>query len=168
METSTMQSSQTKARRLLALAFGAALLPLAATPAAAETREFYIVTVHIDGKTSIKGDDTHPPEPFPSEPFAQSGGMWVKGPAENGEWQARVFVFDPAQVTVRAGDEVRLHFMGVQGVKHHVSVEGVDGAAEVSRGTMRTISFTAKEPGIVRFSCADHGPSMQGQVVVLP
>lgn len=39
-----------------------------APAAAAETRELYIVTVHIDGKTNVKGDATRKPEAFPDKP----------------------------------------------------------------------------------------------------
>jgi hypothetical protein len=95
----------------------ASVLALSAGAPAVETavREFYIVTVHIDGKTNVKGDSTHKPEAFPEAPFASTKGMWVKEPQADGEWSVRTFVFDPAEVTVQQGDEVRLHFVGVQG-----------------------------------------------------
>lgn len=136
-------------------------------PARAELREFYIVSVHYDGKTNVAGDATHKPEAFPDDPFANSGGMWVKRPKDNGDWQARAFVFDPAQVTVHQSDKVKLHFVGVHGGSHHVSLEGVEDAVEVKRGTMKTIAFTARKPGLISYICADHPPSMRGQVVVL-
>lgn len=134
----------------------------------APIREFYIVTVHYDGKTNLQGDATHKPEAFPEAPLTSSNGMWVKGPSENGDWRVRAFVFDPAQVTVQQGDEVRLNFVGVHGGSHTIAVEGVGEPVVVKRGTAQTVSFKAERPGIVTFRCDDHPPSMRGQVVVLP
>lgn len=138
-----------------------------ALPASAEVREFYIVTVHYDGKTNAKGDATHKPEAFPAKPFESTEGMWVKGPQANGDWNVRAFVFDPSHVTVMQGDDVRLHFVGIHGGSHQIAVEGVDNPVTVKRGTTMTVSFKAAKPGIVSFICADHPPSMRGQVVVL-
>lgn len=136
--------------------------------AAAEVREFYIVTVHHDGKTNLKGDATHKPEEFPKQPLSSSNGTWVKGPAANGDWTVRAFVFDPAEVTVQQGDEVKLHFVGVHGGSHTIHVEGIAKDVTVKRGTEQVISFTASKPGLITFTCSDHPPSMRGQVVVLP
>ena len=132
----------------------------------AETRDFYIVTVHYDGKTNVNGDATHKPEAFPEAALPSSKGMWVKGPKDNGDWQVRTFVFDPAEVTVEVGDDVNLHFVGVHGGSHTVTVEGAEPIV-VKRGTSQTVSFKAQTPGIVSFVCNDHPPSMRGQVVVL-
>jgi plastocyanin len=156
---------------------GAAVLTIAAAQApflfgaaqaVAETREFHIITVHYDGVTNPKGDATHGPEPFPEKPFASTSGMWVKGPQDNGDWTVRAFAFDPAQVTVQQGDEVRLVFVGIHGGGHTIAVEGVDKPVVVKRGTTQTVTFKADKPGLVSFVCTDHPPSMKGQVVVLP
>lgn len=156
---------------------GTALLSIAATQvpfmlgapqAAAETREFHIVTVHYDGMTNLKGDATHTPEAFPEKPFASTNGMWVKGPQPNGDWAVRAFVFDPAQVTVQQGDEVRLVFIGIHGGGHTIVVEGAEKPVVVKRGTTQTVTFKADKPGLISYICTDHPPSMKGQVVVLP
>ncbi len=154
--------------RLLTAAGTALALLSAATIAHAESREFYIVTVHIDGKTNLKGDAAHPPEPFPAKPFASTPGMWVKGPEENGDWSVRTFIFSPAQVTVMQGDEVTLHFVGVQGVGNTIAVEGVAEPVKLTRGSSASVKFTAGKPGIVGFASTTLTPSMRGQVVVLP
>jgi plastocyanin len=147
---------------------GALICSAPALSAERAVREFYIVTVHHDGKTNLKGDATHRPEVFPQKPFASTRGMWVKEPAENGDWTVRAFVFDPAEVTVQQGDEVRLHFVGVHGDSHTISVEGVAGPVIVKRGNEQIVSFKAERQGLIGFMCSDHPPSMRGQVVVLP
>ena len=153
---------------LLALTATQTPLLFGAPQAVAETREFYIVSVHYDGVTNPKGDATHGPEPFPDKPFASTNGMWVKGPQPNGDWAVRAFVFDPAQVTVQQGDEVRLVFVGIHGGGHTIVVDGVDKPVSVKRGTTQTVSFKADKPGLISYTCTDHPPSMKGQVVVLP
>jgi plastocyanin len=115
-----------------------------ASLAHAEVRDFYIVTVHHDGKTSLKGDATHKAEAFPQQPLVSTAGMSVKKPAENGDWSVRAFVFDPAEVTVQQGDEVRLHFVGVHGGSHTIVVEGVAKPVTVTRGTEQVVSFKAE------------------------
>jgi plastocyanin len=148
------------------LALGA--LATGTDPARAELREFYVVTVHYDGMTSVKGDANHRPEAFPATPFASTPGMSIKGPEANGDWSARTFVFSPAEMSVHQGDDVRLHFVGIQGGSHTIVVEGAANPVVVKRGTEQTVAFKAEKPGIVNFICTDHPPSMRGQVVVLP
>lgn len=130
--------------------------------------EFYIATVHIDGKTNIKGDAGHPPEAFPSAVMPDGGGLILTPPNADGTWNMRAFVFAPAEVTARQGDMVTLHFVGVQGPSHQIAIEGQDEVIELKRGEQQDISFEAKEPGIIRFVSLGRQPSMQGRIVVLP
>jgi plastocyanin len=146
---------------------GAVALALAG-PAYAETREFYIVTVHHDAKTNPKADATHPAEPFPASPFPSTSGMWVKGPQENGDWTVRAFTFNPSQVVVMQGDDVVLHFVGVQGAAHTIAVQGVSEPVKFTRGTTATVKLKAEKAGIIDFASTALTPSMRGQVVVLP
>ncbi len=143
-----------------ALGFGA--------PARAELREFHIITVHYDGKTNPKPSPTHGAEAYPAKPFESTNGMWVKGPESNGDWTVRAFTFNPSHITVMQGDEVKLHFVGIQGGSHKIVVDGVKDSVTVKRGTVMTVSFKAEKPGIITYNCVDHAPSMRGQVVVMP
>lgn len=145
-----------------------ALVAAIVQPAAAAERDFYIITVHHDGKTNVRGDATHGAEAYPDAPFGSTRGMWTKQPSETGDWAVRAFVFDPAEVTVTEGDDVRLHFVGVHGMSHTIEVEGVAQPVTVTRGREQVVTFKAKRAGIIRFTCKDHPPSMRGQVVVLP
>lgn len=135
-----------------------------------EVREFYINTVHVDGVTSVHGDANHDPEAFPTETLPDGRGMSLTEPDESGKWKIRSFAFVPSQMTVRKGDRVRLHFVGVQGKKHtiHVEGEGVDEALVVTRGLKRVVEFTAGEPGVVEIECYDHEPNMRAEVLILP
>ena len=63
--------------RLALLALGAWAVGVG--PAKAELREFYIITVHYDGVTNLKGDAMHKPEAFPATPFASKPGVRADG-----------------------------------------------------------------------------------------
>jgi plastocyanin len=133
-----------------------------------DAREFYIATVHLDGRTGVTASADHPAEAFPSEALPAGGGLQLTPPDAGGAWRIRAFVFQPAQITVQAGDKVRLHFVGVQGPAHRIAVEGHEGVIELKRGQMRTVEVDAAEPGRRRFASLDRLPSMQGEVLVLP
>ncbi|MGE3538566.1 MAG: cupredoxin domain-containing protein [Candidatus Tectimicrobiota bacterium] len=139
-----------------------------ATSVMAQQKEFYIVTVHLDGKTSTRGDATHPPETFPTQELPAGGGIVMRQPDAEGTWQIRAFVFQPAQITVAQGDQVTLHFLGVHGPSHTIVVEGLGEKFVVRRGERHSVTFTADKVGTIRFLALDRQPTMQGQVVVLP
>lgn len=135
-----------------------------------EVKTFYIKTVHVDGVTSIHGDDTHAPEAFPNEKMPEGGGLVLTGPGEDGKWKMRAFAFMPSQMTVHAGDRVRLNFVGAQGTRHtiHVEGDGIDQQFQLLRGTIKRVEFTAEKAGVVEVECYDHEPSMTAQVLILP
>jgi plastocyanin len=139
-----------------------------AIPARADMQEFFIATVHLDGKTSTKGDEGHPAEPFPVQQLPKGDGLVRKAPDADGVWSIRMFVFEPQQVVVRQGDEVRLHFVGVQGPTHRIEIDGQASPIVLRRGEMRAVNLKASEPGLIRFRSIGRGPTMQGQVLVLP
>jgi plastocyanin len=76
----------------------------------------------------------------------------------------------PSQIVVKAGEPIRLHFVGVQGMNHHIHLEGegVDEKFALERGTMHTVELKPEKPGIIEIECYDHPPSMRGEIVVLP
>ena len=138
------------------------------TSVLAQQKEFYIATVHLDGKTSTKGDASHPPEAFPAQSLPSGGGIVMRQPDTEGTWQIRAFVFQPAQLTVYQGDQVTLHFLGVQGPSHTITVEGQADKFVLRRGERHSVSFVADKVGPIRFLALDRQPTMAGQVVVLP
>ena len=150
------------------------LLPVAAlllvTPLRAEAAErvFYVYTLHLDGITSTQETPDHPPEAFPTQPLPPGEGLTRRAPDAAGAWRVRAFVFEPAQIVVEQGDTVVLHFVGIQGPRHAIRVDGVDGELALKRGEIQTARFTADSPGVRRYRCTQHEPTMSGEVVVLP
>ena len=64
----------------------------------------------------------------------------------------RAFTFAPDQIVVNQGDTVTLHFLGVQGPHHVITVEGV-GTFPLDRGQIHTVTFTADKPGTITYWC---------------
>ena len=148
------------------------------TPNQSTNKEFWIDTVHLDGNTN-----THPgvkcdtcPQNTPMHPAEQppvnstipmGGGFRITEPNAVGAWDFRSFTFSPDQIVVNQGDKVTLHFIGVQGAHHVVTVEGVD-TFQLMRGQIHTVSFVADKPGTITYICHVHLPNMVGQILVLP
>ena len=139
----------------------------AAAPARPGEQVFHIMTVHLDAKTSVKGDASHPPEPFPSSAASTGGGLIVRPPDEQGTWSVRAFVFQPSQVVVRQGDTVVLNFVGVQGPSHTIALDGQNERISLKRGEMKSLRFVAEQPGTIRFMSVGREPTMQGSILVL-
>jgi plastocyanin len=141
-------------------------------------KEFWINTVHLDGLTNIKAGvkcntcpqntPLHPAEQPPiNSTIPTGGGFRVTEPNKAGAWDFRSFTFAPSQIVVNQGDKVTLHFIGVQGAHHVVTVDGI-GTFELKRGQINTVSFIATNPGIINYVCHVHLPNMVGQILVLP
>jgi hypothetical protein len=64
-------------------------------------------------------------------------------------------------------DKVTLHFIGVLGVHHIITVDGV-GTFSLHRGEIHTVYFIANNPGTINSFCSVHLPNMVGQILVLP
>jgi plastocyanin len=154
--------------RCLALLAVGALAAGWALPAQAETREFHIVTVHLDGHTGIAASADHPAEAFPETPMPPGGGLILTKPNADGKWRMRAFVFQPAQVIVRQGDEVKLTFVGSQGPMHKIKVDGVADEIVLKRGEIRSVTVKADKVGSISYVSVERMPSMRGEVVVLP
>jgi plastocyanin len=147
-------------------------------PSKSTDKEFWINTVHLDGMTNINAGvkcDTcsqntplHPAETPPiSSTIPNGGGFVVTLPNKVGVWDFRSFTFSPDQIVVNQGDKVTLHFIGVQGAHHLITVDGV-GTFPLLRGQIHTVSFVANSPGILNYKCHLHMPNMVGQILVLP
>ena len=148
------------------------------SPNQSTNKEFWINTVHLDGMTNThigmkcdtcaQNTPTHPAEQPPvNSTIPTGGGFRITAPNKVGAWDFRSFTFSPDQIVVNQGDKVTLHFIGVQGAHHVVSVEGVD-TFELMRGQIHTVSFTANNPGTITYVCHVHLPNMVGQILVLP
>jgi plastocyanin len=150
----------------------------AVSPNQSTSKEFWINTVHLDGMTNInagvkcdtcpQNTPTHPPEKPPvNSTIPTGGGFRIVEPNKVGAWDFRSFTFAPDQVVVNQGDKVTLHFIGVQGAHHVITIDGVD-TFELMRGQIHTVSFVANNPGTITYSCHVHMPNMVGQILVLP
>jgi hypothetical protein len=130
---------------------------------------FWINTVHLDGLANIHGDPVamHPPEKYPNSTLPVGGGFVLTPPDKTGAWKFRSFTFDPSMIVVHQGDRVTLHFVGVQGAHHIISVEGI-GTFALARGQIHTVTFMANHPGTINYYCHIHMPNMDGQILVLP
>ena len=150
----------------------------AVNPDQTTNKEFWINTVHFDGLTNINAAvkcDTcpqntplHPAEQPPvNSTIPTGGGFRITEPNKAGAWDFRSFTFSPSQIVVNQGDKITLHFIGVQGAHHVVTVDGI-GTFELKRGQINTVSFVANNPGIINYVCHVHLPNMVGQILVLP
>ena len=148
------------------------------TPNQSTNKEFWIDTVHLDGNTNVhpgvicdtcpQNTPLHPAEQPPvNSTIPMGGGFRITEPNTVGAWDFRSFTFSPDQIVVNQGDKVTLHFIGVQGAHHMVTVEGVD-TFQLMRGQIHTVSFVADKPGTITYICHVHLPNMVGQILVLP
>ncbi len=147
------------------------------TPSHSTNKTFWISTVHLDGATTIhpgvacgnctQNIPSHPAEAFPNTTLPAGPGLVLRPPNKVGAWDMRAFTFAPDQLVVNQGDTVTLHFLGVQGPHHVITVEGV-GTFPLDRGHIHTVSFTADKPGSITYWCHIHVPNMVGQILVLP
>ena len=152
--------------------------PVIVNPSQTTNKEFWINTVHLDGATSIhaaianpnsaQNTPLHPAETPPANSTIPTGGGFrIVLPNNVGAWDFRSFTFAPDQIVVNQGDKVTLHFIGVLGVHHIITVDGV-GTFALHRGEIHTVSFIANNPGTINFFCSVHLPNMTGQILVLP
>jgi len=110
----------------------------------------------------------HPAEQPPANSSVPAGGGFrITEPNKAGARDFRSFTFVPDQIVVNQGDKITLHFVGVQGVHHVITVDSI-GTFPLIRGQINTISFIAKSPGIMNYTCHIHVPNMVGQILILP
>ncbi len=146
------------------------------TPSQSTNKTFWISTVHFDGTTTIyksvrcdnctQNTPPHPAEAFPNTTLPAGPGLVLRPPNKVGAWDMRAFTFARDQIVVNQGDTVTLHFLGVQGPHHVITVEGV-GTFPLDRGHIHTVSFIADKPGSIMYWCSVHVPNMVGEILVL-
>ena len=146
-------------------------------PSQSTNKTFWINTVHFDGTTNIhaavacdtcsQNTPLHPAEKFPNATLTAGPGIVLRPPNKAGAWDFRAFAFAPSMIVVNQGDKVTLHFVGVQGFHHVITVEGI-GTFPLDRAQIHTVSFTANTPGTIAYFCHIHVPNMVGQILVLP
>ena len=152
--------------------------PVIVSPSQTTNKEFWINTVHLDGATSLhapvanpnsaQNTPLHPGETPPANSTIPTGGGFrIVLPNNVGAWDFRSFTFAPDQIVVNQGDKVTLHFIGVLGVHHVITVDGV-GTFSLHRGEIHTVSFIATNPGTINFFCSVHLPNMVGEILVIP
>jgi plastocyanin len=157
---------------------GSASNSVIVNPSQTTNKEFWINTVHLDGATNLhaavanplstQNTPLHPGEvPPANSTIPTGGGFKIVLPNKVGAWDFRSFTFAPDQIVVNQGDKVTLHFIGVLGVHHLITVDGV-GTFALHRGEIHTVSFIANNPGTINFFCSIHLPNMVGQILVLP
>src|SRR6266498_4492042 len=150
----------------------------AVDPNQSTNKEFWINTVHLDGMTNVhpgvkcdtcpQNTPLHPAEQPPANSTIPTGGGFrITEPNKVGAWDFRSFTFGPDQIVVNQGDKVTLHFIGVQGAHHVITVDGL-GTFTLQRGQIQAISFVANSPGTINYYCHVHMPNMVGQILVLP
>ena len=110
--------------------------------------------------------DVSPPagvsQPPPSTPSGATGEVTV------GTDTGAELKFDPGEVTVQAGADVRLTFENRSTVPHNLTFQGppnVATATIVAAGTTETLEFKAPDAGEYAFVCTLH-PGMAGTLLV--
>jgi plastocyanin len=129
-----------------------------------------LTNIHAGVKCDTCPQNTpiHPAElPPVNSTVPKGGGFRITEPNKAGAWDFRSFTFAPSQIVVNQGDKVTLHFIGVQGAHHVVTVDGIE-TFGLKRGQIKTVSFIATNPGIINYACHVHLPNMVGQILVLP
>jgi plastocyanin len=150
--------SKTAVSALLAAVFAAPMV----TQADPVQRFFTVAAVEPKGGTTVDK------EPFPDASLPTGGGYILKKPDATGRWEVSAYVWMPSQIIVNQGDEVTLDFVGINGAHHGTVIRGYDKAFVVKRGQTTRVTFLANKAGVFPIECAQHQPSMGGELIVLP
>lgn len=101
-------------------------------------------------------------------------GVEYKGTAGSGEPyidegdKVERYVFVPDRIVVQQGQQVHLHFLGINGGGGHtVTIENyVTTAFKFFRNQTVTKDFVADEAGVFRIICSNHPPTMTADLIV--
>ncbi len=163
-------------RVLTAIIAAAALVVAASTGAGAQspiTHHIFVSLIEVKGGTTA--DKLPPPAQNPKD---LSKGYDFKGPGTADRnaphrWEVSTYMFAPAFVTVREGDEVVLTVFVVNGDQHEVVIKAPDGTTVVpkaiwNRGREYHVRFVAERAGPYQLLCSSHAPSMTATFLALP
>ncbi|MEE9163766.1 MAG: hypothetical protein V3U17_03085 [Thermoplasmata archaeon] len=80
------------------------------------------------------------------------------------------YVFVPDRIVVQEGQQVRLHFIGINGGGGHtVTIENyITTPFQYFRNQTVVKDFTADEAGVFKIVCSDHPPTMVAELIVEP
>jgi plastocyanin len=136
-----------------------------ATPATAQDqsmkRMFTVAAVEPKGGVTVDK------EPFPTAALPAGGGYVLNKPDTNGRWEISAYMWMPSQLIVRQGDDVTLEFVGINGANHATVIKGYNQSFVVKRGQTTRINFKADKAGVFPIECANHRPSMVGELIVV-
>jgi hypothetical protein len=127
-----------------------------------EKRFFAVAAVEPRGGVTVDR------EAFPTEPLPSGGGYVIRPPDQTGRWEVSAYVWMPAQIVVREGDDVVLEFVGINGASHPTEIKGFGKAFTLKRGHVQRMEIKADRAGVDPIVCTTHMPSMRGEIVVLP
>jgi plastocyanin len=137
------------------------------------THTIFLTALEIKGSTTT--DKLAPPSVNPAD-LSKGYGFKAPGQADKNapqKWEVSSYIFNPAFVTVRQGDEMVLTAFVVNGDEHEMWVTAPDGARAVpktmwNRGREYTVRFLADKVGAYQLTCSSHAPSMTATFLVLP
>jgi plastocyanin len=78
------------------------------------------------------------------------------------------FAFDPATLTVRAGEWVTVTMVNAGRVEHSFTADVIHTSVAADPGESTTASFTAPDSGTIAFHCKYHPTRMTGTITVSP
>lgn len=144
-----------------------------AQQSAGTTHTIFLTVFEVKGSTTT--DKLAPPSVNPKD---ISKGYEFKAPGvadKNApqKWEVSSYLFTPAFVTVRQGDEVILNVFVVNGDEHEVWITAPDGERVLpkttwNRGREYRVRFLAAKAGAYQLTCSNHAPTMAAAFLVWP
>jgi len=162
---------------ILLLAAGALVLPRTPGVGAEErggmTHTIFATAYEVKGTTTA--DKLAPPANNPAD-LSKGYGFKRPGQADAtapNKWEVSSYMFNPAAVSIRHGDEVILTVFVVNGDEHETWVAAPDGSLAVPktmwhRGREYRVRFRANQVGAYQLLCSSHAPTMVLSFLVLP
>jgi cytochrome c oxidase subunit 2 len=95
--------------------------------------------------------------------LATSSRGWAQDPPQTIEVHAHRFAFEPAEITVKAGQPVHLHLV-TDDVPHSLQIKGLGVSQEVSKSHPADVSFTPAKAGDYQGKCGRFCGSGHGRM----